>query len=55
MLGAILAERLAHERRLRDLLLAGMGAGAGFLLGFVGRLTCAVVMITVFLVTALHR
>jgi hypothetical protein len=55
MLGAILAERLAHERRLRDLLLAGMGAGAGFLLGFVGRLACAVAMITVFLVAALHR
>ena len=53
MLGAILAERLAHERKLRDLLLAGMGAGVGFLLGFVGRFACAVAMITLFLVAAL--
>lgn len=53
MLGAILGERLARERNLRDLLLAGMGAGLGFLLGFLGRLACALAMISLFLVAAL--
>ncbi len=53
MLGAILAERLAHKRNLRELLLAGAGAGLGVLLGFVGRLACAVAMIALFLVSAL--
>ncbi len=53
MLGAILAERLAHKRNLRELLLAGAGAGLGFLLGFVSRLACAVAMIGLFVVSAL--
>ncbi len=55
MLGAILAERLARKRNLRELLLAGAGAGLGFLLGFVGRLTCAVAMLGLCLVAALTR
>jgi hypothetical protein len=53
MFGAIVAEHLARQRNLRELLLAGMGAGFGFLLGFVGRLACAVAMIALFLVAAL--
>jgi len=53
VLGAILAERLARKRNLRELLLAGAGAGFGFLLGFAGRLACALLMIAVFLGAAL--
>jgi uncharacterized protein YqgC (DUF456 family) len=53
MVGAILAERLARKRNLRELLLAGAGAGLGFLLGFAGRLACAVAMIGLFLAAAL--
>jgi len=54
MLGAVVAEHLARQRNLRELLLAGVGAGFGFLLGFVGRLVCAVVMIGWFLFAALR-
>ena len=55
VLGAMLAERLIHGRTLRDTLKAGLGAGLGFLLGTLGRLTCAVAMIGIFLLAALRR
>lgn len=55
VLGAMLAEKLIHGRTLGDTLKAGLGAGLGFLLGTVGRLTCAVAMISVFLLAALAK
>lgn len=55
VLGAMLAEKLIHGRTLRDTLKAGLGAGLGFLLGSLGRLTCAVTMISVFLLAALTK
>jgi uncharacterized protein YqgC (DUF456 family) len=54
VLGAMLAEKLIHQRNLRDTLKAGLGAGLGFLLGTLGRLACAVAMISVFLVATLR-
>jgi uncharacterized protein len=54
MLGAIVAERLARERNLRELLLAGMGAGLGFFFSYLSRLACALAMLGVFIVAALR-
>jgi len=54
VLGAVFAERLARERNLRELLLAGMGAGLGFCFSYLGRLACACAMIGIFLFAALR-
>ncbi|HUJ44583.1 MAG TPA: DUF456 domain-containing protein [Opitutaceae bacterium] len=54
VVGAMLAEKLVHRRNLRDTLRAGLGAGLGFILGTLGRLACAVAMITLFLVAVLR-
>jgi len=54
MLGAILAERVARKRNFRELLLAGMGAGLGFAFSYLSRLACALTMIGVFILAALH-
>ncbi|HTT57468.1 MAG TPA: DUF456 domain-containing protein [Opitutaceae bacterium] len=54
MLGAILAERVARKRNLRELLLAGMGAGLGFAFSYLSRLACALTMIGVFILAALR-
>ena len=54
MLGAILAERVSRRRNLRELLLAGMGAGLGFAFSYLSRLACALTMIGVFLLAALR-
>jgi uncharacterized protein YqgC (DUF456 family) len=55
VLGAMLAEKLIHGRTLRDTLKAGLGAGLGFLLGTLGRITCAVAMISLFLIATLTK
>jgi uncharacterized protein YqgC (DUF456 family) len=55
VLGAILAEKLIQRRDLRATLLAGLGAGLGFLAGLVGRVACALAMLSLFVTAVLTR
>lgn len=45
ILGSIAAEKLVHKRTNEEALRSGAGAAVGFVLGTVGRLACAFVMI----------
>lgn len=51
-LGAAAAEKLVAKKSNRASLLAGIGAGVGFLCSTAARLACALAMIAVFLVAA---
>jgi uncharacterized protein YqgC (DUF456 family) len=48
------AEKLIAEKTSRAALLAGVGAAAGFLLSTIGRVLCALAMITLFLLAVAH-
>ena len=54
VLGAVTAEKLIAKKNNRASLLAGVGAAVGFLISTIGRLLCALAMITLFLVAASH-
>jgi uncharacterized protein YqgC (DUF456 family) len=54
VLGAVVAEKLIAEKTSRAALLAGVGAAAGFLLSTIGRVLCALAMITLFLLAVAH-
>ena len=52
VLGAVVAEKLIAQKSNRAALLAGVGASVGFLISTIGRLICALAMITLFLLAA---
>jgi uncharacterized protein YqgC (DUF456 family) len=52
--GAIAAEKLLAEKTDRAALKAGVGAATGFVISTIARLACAMVMIGLFLVSALY-
>ena len=52
--GAIAAEKLLAKKSDRDALRSGFGAATGFVISTIARLACAIVMIGLFLISALQ-